>query len=174
MKPLRLFTVRYTSPDGHRGEWLPHDDKFRTPREAMDFAAKELGAGYVVRSAYERDADKRVREKREAAITADPTLPEREYYTARAEWLEANWQAYVRQGLEQVRALAQSGGRFPGSFRPAMDGLAFTVRDKAVTVRSWLACGELSAYGKCICRVVRLEKRAYCAVLKQLRQEGFR
>ncbi len=66
MKPLRNFTVRYISPEGRRGTWLPAtDDLFRTASEAMDFAAKELGAGYRVTSAYESESCKRARLRRE-------------------------------------------------------------------------------------------------------------
>lgn len=175
MKPLRAFTVRYTSPDGRRGEWLPAtDDKFRTPREAMDFAAKELGSGYKVRSAYESESEKRRRERREAAIRADPTLLEREHYTARAEWIEANWAAFVADGLAKFRPLAQGGGKLPLSHRTAMQEIVHTIGSKAATVRSWYAWPPVNELGKCICRVVRLEKRAYCEVLRQLRRDGFK
>lgn len=67
MKTLKEFTVRYTTPDGRKGVWLPHtDDLFHTAREAMNFAARELGTGYTVRSAFESESAKRRRMRREA------------------------------------------------------------------------------------------------------------
>lgn len=69
MKPIRQFTVRYLTPDGRRGTWLPHSgDIFRTPREAMDFAAKELGPDYRVKSAFEGEFARRKRLRRELSI----------------------------------------------------------------------------------------------------------
>ena len=62
MKTKRQFTVRYLTPDGRRGTWLPHtDDLFATAREAMDFAASELGEDYQVTSAYENPSSKKRR-----------------------------------------------------------------------------------------------------------------
>lgn len=55
---MKLYHVRYTTPDGRRGYLLP-SDPLPSAKAAMEEARRELPKGYVVTSAYEAASSKR-------------------------------------------------------------------------------------------------------------------